>query len=86
VARKKQQAVEITSVPDKSAPFTPSKILTSTKEAAPRIPTYDPRHTTAIRLGKVSSEIFCRDPERRRQLGLNQFPTMESDFISELRK
>lgn len=28
------------------------------------------RHITAIRFGKVSAEIFCKNPERRRELGL----------------
>jgi hypothetical protein len=33
-------------------------------------PTESYRHMTGIRLGKVSSEVFCKNPERRRELGL----------------
>lgn len=35
-------------------------------------PTGNRRHTTAIREGKISAEVFCRDPERREQLGLSE--------------
>lgn len=34
------------------------------------IPTQSERHTTGIRLGAISAEIFCKKPERRRELGL----------------
>jgi hypothetical protein len=34
------------------------------------VPTGNRRHTTAIREGKISGEVFCRDPERRNELGL----------------
>jgi hypothetical protein len=83
---KKTKASESTNIHDKNAPFTPAKILTSSKEPAPQIPTYDKRHTTAIRFGRISGEIFCRDPKRRRELGYDPAPTFESDFIEELRK
>ena len=33
-------------------------------------PTGNRRHTTAIREGKISGEVFCRDPQRRAELGL----------------
>ena len=33
-------------------------------------PTGQRRHITAIREGKISGEVFCRDPERRAELGL----------------
>ena len=33
-------------------------------------PTNDRRHITAVREGRISAEVFCRDPERREQLGL----------------
>ena len=34
------------------------------------IPTDDRRHISKIRFGKVSHEVFCKNPERRRELGL----------------
>lgn len=34
------------------------------------IPTGDARHLTGIRVGKISSEVFARKPERRKELGL----------------
>lgn len=34
------------------------------------VPTQDTRHVTGLRLGKISAEVFCRRPERRRELGL----------------
>jgi len=50
------------------------------------IPTGNRRHMTAIREGKVSGEIFCRDARRRRELGLPVIPVPEDyDFIGELR-
>jgi hypothetical protein len=49
------------------------------------IPTGEVRHITAVRLGKVSGEIFCRDASRRRELGLPRLPDPETDFIEELR-
>jgi len=33
-------------------------------------PTGNRRHVTSVRLGKISGEVFCRDPERRAELGL----------------
>lgn len=83
---RKSKASESTQIHDKNAPFQPSKILTSSKEPAPQIPTYSVRHTTAIRFGRISGEIFCRDPKRRKELGLDPVPTFESDFIEVLRK
>lgn len=66
-------------------PFIPAKILSSTKLATPSIPTGNARHLTKVRLGRFSAENFCRDPKRRKELGLPPAPTMESDFIDELR-
>jgi hypothetical protein len=80
---KKTRASESTNIHDKNAPFQPSKILTSTKEPAPMIPTHDKRHVTSIRLGKISGEVFCKNPTRRKELGLDPLPL--DSFISELR-
>ena len=33
-------------------------------------PTDDRRHVSKIRYGKFSHEEFCKDPKRRRELGL----------------
>lgn len=33
-------------------------------------PTEDRRHVAKIRFGKVSAEVFCKDPKRREELGL----------------
>lgn len=33
-------------------------------------PTKDKRHTSKIRFGKISHEVFCRNPKRREELGL----------------
>jgi hypothetical protein len=33
-------------------------------------PTQDRRHTFKIRFGKVSSEYYTKDPQRRKELGL----------------
>jgi hypothetical protein len=33
-------------------------------------PTDDRRHVSKIRFGKFSHEEFCKDPERRKELGL----------------
>ena len=33
-------------------------------------PTDDRRHTFKVRYGKVSSEYYAKDPERRKELGL----------------
>lgn len=41
------------------------------------IPTESHRHMTGIRAGKVSAEIFCKNPERRRELGL---PVLRSEI------
>ena len=67
-------------------PFTPAKIHSTTKLPTQSIPTGNRKHTVAIREGRQSSEIWCRKPERRRELGLPPIPTVESDFIDELRK
>jgi hypothetical protein len=66
--------------------WTPSKIHSTTKMPTPVIPTYDPKHITKIRMGRLSGEIFCRDPKRRIELGLSPSPTYESDFIDDLRR
>lgn len=79
MARRKQAAFE------KADPFIPAKILSSTKLDTPAIPTGNSRHLTKVRLGRFSAEQFCRNPERRRELGLPPIPTMESDLIEELR-
>ena len=42
-----------------------------------RTPTDDRRHTFAIRYGKLSHEIFCRNPKRRAELGLPPLPKPE---------
>ena len=44
----------------------------------PRVspPTGNVRHLGKIREGKISGEVFCRDPERRFELGL---PSVEVD-------
>ena len=44
----------------------------------PRVspPTGNVRHLGKIREGKISGEVFCRDPERRFELGL---PSIEVD-------
>jgi hypothetical protein len=73
-------------VMNKAQPFIPEKIRTTSKLPTPVIPTENPLHLTKIRLGRFSAEQFCRDPERRRELGLKPFPSMESDLIDELRK
>lgn len=53
----------------------------SQKLPSPAIPTGLVRHATHIRLGKISGEIFCKDPVRRQELGL---PIIYPDFeISE---
>lgn len=70
---------------EKADPFTPAKILSSTKLETQAIPTENPRHLTKVRLGRFSAEQFCRDPKRRAELGLRPIPTMDSDFIEELR-
>ena len=33
-------------------------------------PTDDRRHTSKIRNGKISHEVFTKNPERRKELGL----------------
>lgn len=80
MARSKRQAAF-----EKADPFVPAKILSSTKLESPAIPTGNPRHLTKVRLGRFSAESFCRDPKRRKELGLPPLPTFESDFIEELR-
>jgi hypothetical protein len=40
------------------------------KDGRITIPTGQKRHTTAIREGKISSEVFCHNPKRREELGL----------------
>ncbi len=84
MARKKQpsQTYEITGTKN---PFTPTKIKSSTKIPNPVIPTGDKKHATRIREGRVSFEIFCKNPERRRQLGLTPHTSYASDLIGELR-
>lgn len=44
---------------------------------SPAIPTGSPRHITAIREGKISGEIFCKDPTRRQELG---YPIIYPEF------
>lgn len=83
MARKKKQP-ESKSV-NKAEPFTPARIV-SQKLRSPVIPTGDPRHMTWVRDGKFSWDKFTRKPERRSELGLPPLPTMESDFIDELRQ
>lgn len=33
-------------------------------------PTHDRRHVSKIRHGKISAEVFTKDPKRREELGL----------------
>jgi hypothetical protein len=70
---------------EKADPYTPAPILSSTKLDTPSIPTGNARHLTKVRLGRFSAEEFCRDPKRRKELGLRPLPTFESDLIEELR-
>lgn len=62
-----------------------AEIFSTTKLPIPVIPTEDRRHSTKIRLGRFSGEEFCRNPKRRAELGLRPLPTMDSDFIEDLR-
>lgn len=82
MARKKQQDPHSTT----NRPILPTTTAVSSKRPNPVIPTEDHRHITSVRLGKISSEIFCHDPKRRAELGLNPLPMVDSDFIGELRK
>lgn len=34
------------------------------------VPTDDYRHLAKVRDGSISAEVFCRDPDRRHELGL----------------
>jgi hypothetical protein len=34
------------------------------------VPTYDRRHMPHIQEGKISAEVFCKNKERRKELGL----------------
>lgn len=53
----------------------------SQKLPSPAIPTGLARHATHIRLGRVSGEIFCKDPQRRQELGL---PIIYPDIDAEI--
>jgi hypothetical protein len=48
--------------------------MKSVKLPNPVIPTYDPRHSSGVRLGKQSAEIFCKNNKRREELGLYPIP------------
>lgn len=48
------------------------------KNPDPVIPTGDRRHVAKIREGAQSSEIYCRDDERRAELGLLPMPKPDS--------
>jgi len=41
-------------------------------------PTEDRRHVSKVRFGKISHEVFCRNPERRKELGLS-YRRVETD-------
>jgi hypothetical protein len=41
------------------------------------IPTHNYRHSTKIREGKQSSEVFCKNNKRREELGL---PPISRDY------
>jgi hypothetical protein len=56
-----------------------------TKMHNPVIPTGDRRHVAAVREGRQSSEIYCRNAERRKELGLPPLPDPDSFFIEEIR-
>lgn len=49
------------------------------------IPTGDVRHVAKIREGKQSSEIYCRNPKRRKELGLPPLPNPDEIFVENLR-
>lgn len=61
--------------------FTDIEVPRSSMLPSPAIPTGSPRHITAIRLGRISGEIFCKDPARRQELGL---PIIYPDFDLEV--
>jgi hypothetical protein len=42
-------------------------------------PTDDRRHVSKIRFGKVSAEVYCKDPKRREELGLPP-KTVDPDY------
>jgi hypothetical protein len=46
------------------------KILEARQEEKMSVPTLDRRHTSWIRHGRQSAEVFCKNPERRIELGL----------------
>lgn len=50
-----------------------------------KVPTDDRRHVAKIREGKQSSEIYCRNPKRRQELGLPPLPNPDEIFVEDLR-
>jgi hypothetical protein len=40
-------------------------------------PTEDRRHTTKVRFGAISSEVFCKSNDRRIELDLPMIPTVD---------
>ena len=52
--------------------LTPLNVVLISRRLEPIIvPTGDVRHIHKIRFGKVSGEVFARDPERRKELGFD---------------
>jgi len=70
--RTQEKRNEAASIPDPSYKIRESEPIT--------IPTGDSRHIGKIREGKISGEVFCRDPDRRRDIGLPALPTPEPDY------